>query len=247
MTRAFRGAPIHPSAWKMPSANFATTGFSEGRPYEGCAGLRRSALWYRVAGDGPVGAAGRIVVAVDDGSIILTPEEGKTVSFSGNRVTLIHGHPGRAYSVAEWVSEPGIPGPPLHIHSTTDEAFYVVEGTFGFRAGERTFEGGAGAFVFAPKGLEHTYWNEGKTPAKMLITISPPGFERYFEELAADLAIYFPGVCVPLGWQLRRRSSSDAVELAANHHEWHPFAPAVPDIEGDADERNEARKGGPDR
>ncbi len=58
---------------------------------------------------------------------------------------------------------------------------------------------------------------------------------------------YFPGVCVPLGWQLRRRSSSDAVELAANHHEWHPFAPAVPDIEGDADERNEARKGGPDR
>jgi quercetin dioxygenase-like cupin family protein len=127
-------------------------------------------------------------VVVDDGSVMLPPGEGKTVSFSGNRVTLIHrGRPGGAYSVLEWVSEPGIPGPPLHIHTTTDEAFYVVEGTFGFLAGERTFEGGAGAFVFVPKGLEHTYWNEGKTPSKMLITISPPGFERYFEELAEGL------------------------------------------------------------
>ena len=126
-------------------------------------------------------------MVVNDGSVMLPPGEGKTVSFSGNRVTLIHGHLGAAYSVVEWVSEPGIPGPPLHTHATTDEAFYVVEGTFGFLAGERTFEGGAGAFVFVPKGLDHTYWNEGKTPSKMLITISPPGFERYFEELVEGL------------------------------------------------------------
>ena len=66
-------------------------------------------------------------MVVDDGSVMLPPGEGKTVSFSGNRVTLIHGHPGWAYSVVEWASEPGIPGPPLHIHSTTEEAFYVVE------------------------------------------------------------------------------------------------------------------------
>jgi quercetin dioxygenase-like cupin family protein len=126
-------------------------------------------------------------VTVDNESMMLPPGEGKTVSFSGNWVTLLHGYPGGAYSVVEWVSEPGVPGPPLHIHRVTDEAFYVLEGTFGFLAGGRTFEGGAGAFVFAPKGLEHTYWNEGKTPAKMLITISPPGFERYFEELAEGL------------------------------------------------------------
>lgn len=126
-------------------------------------------------------------MAVDNGSVVLPAGEGKTVSFSGHRVTLIHGHPGGAYSVVEWVSESGIPGPPLHVHGATDEAFYVVEGTFGFLAGERTFEGGAGAFVFVPKGLEHTYWNEGKTPSTILITISPPGFERYFEELAEGL------------------------------------------------------------
>jgi quercetin dioxygenase-like cupin family protein len=127
-------------------------------------------------------------VTADDGSVMLTPGEGKTVSFSGNRVTLVHGRPDGAYSVVEWVSEPGIPGTPLHIHRETDEAFYVLEGTFGFRAGERTFEGSTGAFVLVPKGLEHAYWNEGVIAAKMLITISPPGFERYFEELAEGLA-----------------------------------------------------------
>ncbi len=127
-------------------------------------------------------------MAVGDGSIMLTPGEGKTVSFSGNRVRSIHGQPSGAYSVVEWASGPGIPGTPLHIHRETDEAFYVLEGTFGFRAGERTFEGSTGAFVLVPKGLEHAYWNEGKITAKMLITISPPGFERYFEELAEGLA-----------------------------------------------------------
>ncbi len=61
---------------------------------------------------------------------------------------------------------------PLHIHWVTDEAFYVLEGTF----------------VFAPKGLAHTFWNQGPTQARMIVTLSPPGFERYFEELAARLA-----------------------------------------------------------
>jgi quercetin dioxygenase-like cupin family protein len=126
-------------------------------------------------------------MAVDDGSVMLIPGEGKTVSFSGNRVRSIHGQPGGAYSAVEWESEPGIPGTPLHIHRVTDEAFYVLEGTFGFQAGERTFEGAAGAFVFVPRGLDHAYWNAGTTTAKMLITISPPGFEGYFEELAEGL------------------------------------------------------------
>ena len=126
-------------------------------------------------------------MAIDDGSVVLPAGEGKTVSFSGNRVRSIHGQPGDAYSAVEWESEPGIPGTPLHIHRVTDEAFYVLEGAFGFQAGERIFEGAAGTFVFVPRGLDHAYWNAGKTPAKILITISPPGFERYFGELAEGL------------------------------------------------------------
>lgn len=136
----------------------------------------------------PKGGREEPLMRAEDGGVMLTPGEGKTVSFSGNRVRSVHGRPGGAYSVLERVSEPGTPGTPLHVHRVTEEAFYVLEGTFGFRAGERTFEGTAGAFVFVPRGLEHAYWNEGATPARMLITISPPGFEGYFEELTEGLA-----------------------------------------------------------
>ena len=54
--------------------------------------------------------------------------------------------------------------------------------------GERTVAGAVGAFFYAPKGLEHAFWNQGPTPAGMLIMMSPPGFERYFEELAEGRA-----------------------------------------------------------
>jgi quercetin dioxygenase-like cupin family protein len=125
----------------------------------------------------------------DDGSVVLPPGEGKTVRLPGNEITFLHrGADGGAYSLLEWIAAPGVPGTPLHIHRITDEAFYVLEGTFGFQVGQRTVDAATGAFLVAPKGLEHAYWNQGATPARMLITMSPPGFERYFEELAEGLA-----------------------------------------------------------
>lgn len=116
------------------------------------------------------------------------PGEGKTVSLPGHEITFIHGKPNAAYSLVEWAAAPDVPGTPLHIHRITDEAFYVLEGVFGFQVGERTVDGTAGAFFLVPAGLEHAFWNQGTSPAKMLITMSPPGFERYFEELAEGLA-----------------------------------------------------------
>jgi mannose-6-phosphate isomerase-like protein (cupin superfamily) len=128
----------------------------------------------------------------DDGAAVLRAGEGKTVSFSGtfsgNRVTFVHGQPDAAYSVVEWAAAPGAPGTPPHLHRATDEAFYVLEGAFGFRVGERALEAPAGTFVFVPKGLEHAFWNGGTTEARLLSTVSPPGFEGYFEELAEGLA-----------------------------------------------------------
>jgi mannose-6-phosphate isomerase-like protein (cupin superfamily) len=129
---------------------------------------------------------------VDDVATVLQPGQGKTVSFSGtfsgNRVMFIYEVPDSAYSLVEWVAAPGAPGTPLHVHRATDESFYVLEGTFGFQVGHQTFEATAGTFVFVPKGLEHAFWNEGTISARLLSTVSPPGFERYFEELAEGLA-----------------------------------------------------------
>jgi mannose-6-phosphate isomerase-like protein (cupin superfamily) len=113
----------------------------------------------------------------DDGAIVLPMGKGKTVSFSGtfsgNRVTFVYREPGAAYSVVEWAAAPGAPGTPPHLHRAIDEAFYVLEGTFGFRVGDRALEAPAGAFVFVPKGFEHAFWNGGTTEARLLSTVSP--------------------------------------------------------------------------
>ena len=126
-------------------------------------------------------------MATEGEGTVLLPGEGATVSLPGNEISFLRRQPDGAYSLVEWLAAPGAPGTPLHTHAVTDEGFYVLEGTFGFRVGEETVEA-AGAFVFASKGVEHAYWNRGPSPAKMLITISSPGFERYFEELAEGLA-----------------------------------------------------------
>jgi hypothetical protein len=92
----------------------------------------------------------------DDGATVLPPGEGKTVSFSGtfsgNRITFVYGEPDTAYSIVKWAAAPSAPGTPLHIHRATDEAFYVLEGTFGFQVGDRTLEVPVGTFVFVPRG-----------------------------------------------------------------------------------------------
>lgn len=127
-------------------------------------------------------------MAADDKNMVLLQSEGETVSLPGNEVRFVHGEVNGAYSLIEWVAAPGFLGPPLHIHWMTDEAFYILEGTFGFEVGEQTLDAVAGTFVFGPKGLAHTFWNQGLTEARMLVMLSPPGFERYFEELAEGLA-----------------------------------------------------------
>ena len=132
-------------------------------------------------------------MALHDRGAVVLPGEGKTISFSattfsGNRLRFVYAEPHSAHSLVEFVAAPGAAGTPLHFHRATDETCYVLEGTFGFQVGEQTLELTEGAFVFVPKGLEHAFWNAGTTSARLLFTVSPPGFEWYFEELAEGLA-----------------------------------------------------------
>ncbi len=128
-------------------------------------------------------------MANDGKGAVLLPGERETISMPGNKMSFVHSEPDSAYSIVEWASEPGAPGSSVHIHKLTDEAFYVLEGTFGFQVGEQTVEGSAGSFVFAPKGTKHAFWNQGSTLARMLVMMSPPDFWRYGKELAEGLAV----------------------------------------------------------
>jgi quercetin dioxygenase-like cupin family protein len=70
-----------------------------------------------------------------------------------------------------------------HRHQHEDELSYVLEGTFGVRVGDQVAVAGPGAYVYKPKGVPHTFWNAGPTPARMIEIICPAGFEHYFAQM----------------------------------------------------------------
>ena len=98
------------------------------------------------------------------------------------------GQTGGALTVFESVPAPG-EGPPFHLHRNEDEILYVLEGHLRIRLEDGLSEAPAGAFVFIPRGLPHTWQNAGEGPARALFAFAPaaPGMERFFAR-AAEVA-----------------------------------------------------------
>jgi quercetin dioxygenase-like cupin family protein len=68
--------------------------------------------------------------------------------------------------------------PPLHVHHGEDEAWFVLEGALTFQVGDATWTAEAGAFVWAPRGLPHTFRVDSPT-ARLLALAVPSGFDRF--------------------------------------------------------------------
>jgi quercetin dioxygenase-like cupin family protein len=73
-------------------------------------------------------------------------------------------------------------GPPLHIHRSNDEFFYVLSGEFKFKLGERVLNAFPGSVVFVPRGSKHTFENSGTEPGVLLVGVTPGGLEKFFVE-----------------------------------------------------------------
>lgn len=93
---------------------------------------------------------------------------------------------GGHYSLTEFVmAPPPAPGPPPHIHEDADEAIYVLEGTLEMSASEQRLVGAAGSVMLVPRSTVHSLANPGPGLARMLIILSPPGYEGFWREMAA--------------------------------------------------------------
>jgi quercetin dioxygenase-like cupin family protein len=84
-----------------------------------------------------------------------------------------------AWALVELKEEPGYKKN-LHRHNNTDEAFYVLEGVLTVKMSDQTTEYPAGSYVLIPRGTPHAQGNRGKDPVKVLLTMTPGGFERSF-------------------------------------------------------------------
>jgi quercetin dioxygenase-like cupin family protein len=112
--------------------------------------------------------------------------KGRVLSVLGERVTLkLTGEDSDGSCAAVEISTPPQVGPPLHVHEREDEAFYVLEGMYEIRVGGRVIPAPPGTFAFLPRGIPHRYTNVGYRTGRLFVTITPAGFERFFEELGA--------------------------------------------------------------
>jgi quercetin dioxygenase-like cupin family protein len=75
-------------------------------------------------------------------------------------------------------------GPPPHIHRREDEAFYILEGEMTFLYGDQLLRAAPGTFVWGPRDIVHRFQCTSKTPAKMVLMVSPTQFLDFAMTLA---------------------------------------------------------------
>jgi quercetin dioxygenase-like cupin family protein len=115
-----------------------------------------------------------------NGCTVITPDDAAEALTWGAEET------GGAYTALVGVMPPNHDSTPLHLHPSTDEAFYVAQGTCGFQLGDEKITAETGSLVFVPRGTVHTVWNPGSEPVRGLILISPANGEHEFVPVDAD-------------------------------------------------------------
>jgi mannose-6-phosphate isomerase-like protein (cupin superfamily) len=116
--------------------------------------------------------------------IVLEPGQAPGVELRGTRIDyLVGANRSEHCSVFEFTVAPGF-DTGAHYHTKIEEVFYVLEGELNLRCGDRVVRAGVGACAFVPPGLTHAFGNAGTAPARILVIASPPGHEKYFDELA---------------------------------------------------------------
>lgn len=88
------------------------------------------------------------------------------------------------FALHEAAHPPGVPGPPVHRHPNSDEAFYVLSGQMRVLVGDTEHLMSAGGFVLIPGGTAHTFVTAADEPARFLTIHSPGGFEGFFRDVA---------------------------------------------------------------
>ena len=141
-----------------------------------------------------VGAVTGLILPPGGGRRLVTPAQEVTFKATGEQ--------GSSVSVFEVVVPPGF-DVGAHVHTQSQEFFYVLEGELELLAfeprqrsadswhlwqspqGDKAVRAGAGACMFVPSNTPHAFRNAGLEPARMLFTCFPsPDHERYFEEIA---------------------------------------------------------------
>jgi mannose-6-phosphate isomerase-like protein (cupin superfamily) len=77
-------------------------------------------------------------------------------------------------------------GPPPHVHDREEEFFRVLEGRFAFWCNGTRVELEAGGVIVVPRGAVHRFQNVGHTTGRLMVVMTPGGFEGFFPAVEAE-------------------------------------------------------------
>lgn len=119
--------------------------------------------------------------------VIRLPDEpagNEGVTLGGHpMVFLVTGEDAKHTSMFDWTIPAGF-ATGLHVHRVQEESFYMLEGECEWRVGDQVVQATPGTYLFVPPGVPHNITNVSAKPARVLMTVSPPGHEHYFRKLA---------------------------------------------------------------
>jgi quercetin dioxygenase-like cupin family protein len=111
------------------------------------------------------------------------------------------------------VTQPAGGATPVHIHTREAEAFYLLEGTMRYRAGDQDYDLGPGSFIYLPAGIPHAFRVTGDAPVCFLGIVAPGGLMDLYDEVGQPAAE-------------RRLPGDDGAPLMADVQRWLEKAPS---------------------
>jgi quercetin dioxygenase-like cupin family protein len=139
--------------------------------------------------------------------VVRMPGENKGIMLRGHPMAfLVTGEDTKHTSMFDWTIPAGF-ATGRHVHRVQEETFYMLEGECEWHVGDKVVQATPGTYLFIPPGVPHNISNISDKVARVLMTVSPPGHEHYFEELARLTAAGVPDVTAIS--ELRARFDTD--------------------------------------
>jgi mannose-6-phosphate isomerase-like protein (cupin superfamily) len=84
---------------------------------------------------------------------------------------------------ASLVTQPPGIATPLHVHTREAEAFFLLDGTMTYQAGDERLLLAEGDFVYLPLGVPHAFRTTGSSPVRYLGLTSPGALLHLYDEV----------------------------------------------------------------
>jgi mannose-6-phosphate isomerase-like protein (cupin superfamily) len=118
--------------------------------------------------------------------LILLGPDGGEARWWGDSLAIIKASAETSAGRIAVIDNYGVEGaaPPLHVHHNEGEGFYVIDGMLTIWVGGKAIDASAGAFVYGPPHVPHTFVVRSPTARYLFIT-EPAGFEQFVRAVSA--------------------------------------------------------------